>query len=460
MSWSALPSARIYEALEQQSHFSGPSDDSKRVVTFGTLDVWELSPNLPEGLDNEKSPSWTCRACHPNDLHPGTTRIILAPYPSNDSAKILSALLTKLQIPSEFAAERPHSVTHSIGSRESHDGTMVTAWFHSLSKNVQKKGEQSNLVQNIVSRSHRLHARKQNRDPSPTVPGTDETWARSGYCLSVLPGSKCPTLVCFGTTRNVLDRLEVFRGLCEAGSKVEMEMMEEPYILFDLVVYGSFEYVDERVWRMCDRVYPIEKRILLDASQVRSAATSQRNNFALLHNCSKQITHLRETVEGFLLLINDLTEIVKTRKPAPGDTDGEIRGMLIDTLRHRRSLFHNLRLRLTSLQRRVDNAVGLEFNLVTLQDSATMRRDASSMKIIAAITMVFLPTTAVASIVGSQIFTAIFDEENGSWDVQTSPLFKVLWAVAGPLTVMVIAMSAGWNSLMESRSRKRLSQDT
>jgi hypothetical protein len=33
----------------------------------------------------------------------------------------------------------------------------------------------------------------------------------------------------------------------------------EPYALFDLVLWGSFEYADESVWRMCDRVYPIEK---------------------------------------------------------------------------------------------------------------------------------------------------------------------------------------------------------
>ena len=88
-----------------------------------------------------------------------------------------------------------------------------------------------------------------------------------------------------------------------------------------------------------------------------------------------------------------------------------------------------------------------------------MRRDASSMKIIAAITMVFLPTTAVASIVGSQLFNTIFNGENGSWDVQTSPLFNVLWAVACPLTVLVIALSTGWNLLIESRSRKRLAQE-
>jgi len=88
-----------------------------------------------------------------------------------------------------------------------------------------------------------------------------------------------------------------------------------------------------------------------------------------------------------------------------------------------------------------------------------MRRDASSMKIIAAITMVFLPTTAVASIVGSQLFNTIFNGENGSWNVQTSPLFNVLWAVACPLTVLVIALSTWWNRLIESRSRKRLAQE-
>jgi len=259
MSWSALPSAHIYEALEKQSHFGGPSDDSKRAATFGTLDVWELCSPIDTTDTTQKPPNWTRRACHPDDLEPGATRIIFAPYPDNDSAKIVFALLTKLQILSEFVAERPHSVTHSIGSRESGDGTKITTWFHTLSKNIQKKGEQSNAGQNIVTRSHGgLHGRIK-RDPSPAVPGTDETWARSGCCLSVLPGSRCPTLVCFGAVRNVIERLEVFRGMCEEGSKVESEVMAEPYALLDLVVYGSFEYVDERVWRMCDRVNPIER---------------------------------------------------------------------------------------------------------------------------------------------------------------------------------------------------------
>ncbi|KAK4184614.1 hypothetical protein QBC35DRAFT_505564 [Podospora australis] len=445
MSWSALPDSYVHDALQQGTHFSGLDGDSKRVGTFRKLDVWELLPG-----DEKKGfvGGWAWRACHPDDLEPGITRLILAPYPSSETAQVLSALLLKLHIPSEFALERPCSVTHSIGSREDEDG-FTAAWFQTLTKNIQKKGDKTNLVQNVVARADRL------LDPE-VVPGTDETWTRSGYCLSVPPSpNRCPTLVCFSAPRNVLDRLDLLRETCLPGSNAEREIKAEPYALFDLVIYGSFGYIDERVWRMCDRVYPIEKRVLLDASQAPAAVDSQRNKFALLHNCSKQITHLRETVDGFLLLTEELSNIVRTRKEGVGADAAAVRKRLMDNLRHRKSLFNNLRLRLSSLQRRVDNSTGLEFNLVTLQDSLLMRRDASSMKIIAAITMVFLPTTAVASIVGSQLFNVSFSEEHGTWDVQASPLFKILWAVATPLTVLVIAMSAGWNTLMERRRNQR-----
>lgn len=151
--------------------------------------------------------------------------------------------------------ERPCSVTHSLGSREDEDGFM-TAWFHTLTKNIQKRGDKANLVQNVVARGDRLLE----SNLSSVVPGTDETWTRSGYCLSVPPGpSRCPTLVCFGAPRDVLERLTVLRDISFPGSKVEAQIKAEPYALFDLVIYGSFSHIDERVWRMCDRVYPIEK---------------------------------------------------------------------------------------------------------------------------------------------------------------------------------------------------------
>ena len=131
----------------------------------------------------------------------------------------------------------------------------MAAWFHILSKNIHKTGDKTNPAQNIVVRGgHSLEGHS-----SSAIPGTDETWLQSGYCLSVPPGTRFPTLVCFGTTRNVIEKLEVFREICHAGSRVEEEIKAEPYTLFDLVVYGSFADIDETVWRMCDKLHPVEK---------------------------------------------------------------------------------------------------------------------------------------------------------------------------------------------------------
>lgn len=121
---------------------------------------------------------------------------------------------------------------------------------------------------------------------------------------------------------------------------------------------------------------------------------------------------------------------------------------LLDSLLHRRSLLQSTRLRLTSLQKRIESATTLSFNLVTQQDSMLMIQDSSSMKIIAAITMIFLPTTGVATVVGSQLFLSSLDEgADGSsiWRIQVSPLFAVLWWIAVPLTLVVIVLAYLWH---------------
>lgn len=117
------------------------------------------------------------------------------------------------------------------------------------------------------------------------------------------------------------------------------------------------------------------------------------------------------------------------------DTPEQVR----ETLRYRYSLFSSTRLRLTSLQKRVDNTTTLAFNLVTQQDSRLMMQDSASMTIISFITVLFLPTTGVAAVVGSQVFLTEFGTGTGadaSPDViRTSPLFGTLWWFAIPLTV-------------------------
>jgi hypothetical protein len=173
-------------------------------------------------------------------------------------------------------------------------------------------------------------------------------------------------------------------------------------------------------------------------------------NFSGLHNCAKHVIHIAEAVESSILVLDGTRAILEVDDKAIGELEDTskrelIRRQLKDRLRYRRSLFQSTKLRLTSLQKRVENAITLSFNLVTQQDSLVMIQDSNSMKIIAAITMIFLPTTGVATVIGSQLFVTSLSANDGSWEVNVTPLFVWLWWISGPLTLFVILLAYLWH---------------
>lgn len=180
--------------------------------------------------------------------------------------------------------------------------------------------------------------------------------------------------------------------------------------------------------------------------------------FVELHNLAKHIIHLNEAIQSGLLLTGGLLSRLKALEPnsvpvlqkshSSGSgttlTPDDVRQQLRDSLEYRQSLFQSTSLRLGSLQKRVENAITLSFNLVTQQDSLVMIQDSSSMKIIAAITMIFLPTTAITGIVGSQLFLTSHSDTDGTWTVLRTPLFAWLWWLTVPVTMVVILLGWAW----------------
>ena len=177
-----------------------------------------------------------------------------------------------------------------------------------------------------------------------------------------------------------------------------------------------------------------------------------------LHNLAKHIIHLIEAAESSLFLVDSILSRVRMLEPGPGPalsrtgssgsgatlTINNVHRQLQENIAYRRSLFQSSKLRLGSLQKRVDNSIALSFNLVTQQDSLVMMQDSNSMKIISVITMVFLPTTAVASVVGSQLFLTSYADADGTWTVMTTPLFTWLWCLTVPLTLVVVVLAWAW----------------
>ncbi|KAK6358111.1 hypothetical protein TWF730_007466 [Orbilia blumenaviensis] len=366
-----------------------------------SVDIWEKSDGSPDGVWHEHVTDFRALM---NNLGEYQIRIIFAPLDIWRNAPICVPVFRTLDIPHKFISECVQTVCHSFGSQDHENG---------------------NYDGQVVVE----------------LPQADYSWLRSGFVLKSEPGGEGVTLVCFGATPYVRRRLEAW-----IASMSWAAITEEPYALFDLVMDGLFSEVDATSWKMADVFRPIETSIL-QVAKAGFPALEEHVDFIGLHNCLKHIIYLNEAVDSCLLVVDAVRD-------AAGGTAST---QLSDSLSHRRSLFTSTSLRLSSIQRRVENTIALCFNLVSQQDSMmmrhesmVMRQDASAMKILASITVIFLPTMAVASILGSQLFLSgvVVTEDSGAKEyveVKISPLFNMLWMLSIPMTLVIIVMAVGWS---------------
>lgn len=117
--------------------------------------------------------------------------------------------------------------------------------------------------------------------------------------------------------------------------------------------------------------------------------------------------------------------------------------ILKEGLLYHRSLFQSTQLRLSSLDKRIQNASTLAFNMVTQQDSLVMIHDSASVAIVTTVAAVFLPITSIANIIGGQLFVSHRDDQ-GNWVIFTSPLIRYLYIIGIPVTVAVLVISYVW----------------
>ncbi|KAK5997561.1 Notoamide biosynthesis cluster M'-like protein [Cladobotryum mycophilum] len=392
------------------------------------LDIWEITDAHPQG-----------RWFAPLDLA------------QRGTLPQMTELFSSLDIPSEFSTERARSVSHSFGERSNENG--FSAWFHFLCKNIDIKQE-GNSPPEIDSQAASL-------EPNTSIlPQADYSYQRSGFFLQGQNDGSA-TLVCFGPGPLVRKRLEDF-----VTSRAWEDVVVNPYILFDLVLEGLYGQVDDTVWNMRSVFGPLEHSVLELANSSRTKSASSKIPFTALHNCSKHLIHLTEAIESCLMVAESLISSAGGRSNDDADLisipsgqrnswisnmDGDSRRrremverQLKECLQYRRSLFRSTQLRLSSLQKRIDAAITLSFNLLTQQDSKVLMQDSTSMKIIAAITMVFLPTAVVAAVSGGQLFETQRDGDTQKWSIDATPLFYTTWWISIPLTVIVILLALSW----------------
>ncbi|KAK4200074.1 hypothetical protein QBC40DRAFT_265392 [Triangularia verruculosa] len=98
------------------------------------------------------------------------------------------------------------------------------------------------------------------------------------------------------------------------------------------------------------------------------------------------------------------------------------------------SLFHQQE----KLRQDVHMYLQVLYNLMQQEIARETKRDSSAMKSIALLTMVFLPATAIATVMAP--FTKISDDDK----LQVTAQFWVFWSVAGPVTLAVLVLWGLW----------------
>ncbi|KAM7184950.1 hypothetical protein V8F20_011987 [Naviculisporaceae sp. PSN 640] len=339
-------------------------------------------------------------------------RIIFAPLDeiNRDVEPGITTLCRALSIPHEFLSERLRGVCHSFGSRTDQDGFCV--WFHYLCKAVE------------LELRHR--------------------WYKSAFFLRKDPQGNV-TLVCFGATLVVRARLEI----CLRNG-FWADIATQPLALFDLVLDGLFAGLDKTVWDLLDVIRKLERDVLAAAgSRGQKPVTTHQINFPDLHDWAKHLIDLNEGIDSSLLVVDGTLACIdksQVGRMSSNNTSSSpvtlVQDQLRESLQYRRSLFMSTKLRLHSLDKRVSNTITLAFNVVTQQDSRLVRQDSASMTIISFMTLLFLPTAGVATIVGSELFSTDYDRELGAPRVEyTSPLFWLMWWIAIPLTVVAVLVA-------------------
>jgi Mg2+ and Co2+ transporter CorA len=127
-----------------------------------------------------------------------------------------------------------------------------------------------------------------------------------------------------------------------------------------------------------------------------------------------------------------------------GDTPSTLQDSIQLALEYRKTLFQSTQRRLESLEKRMQNIIQLSFHLET-------QRDSQSMKTVAVMMLIFTPLGTVAAIFGTQL---IHIGDEAPYRMVLSEDFWLLWAVAVPLTILVVVIWRGWHSDAHSHLKR------
>ncbi|MCJ1270366.1 hypothetical protein MMC22_010262 [Lobaria immixta] len=269
----------------------------------------------------------------------------------------------------------------------------------------------------------------------------DWTWIRSGFYLRWIDFNDfkkaAVTLIVFSASPQLRKRFERLHS----NSDWEVTLVD-PFSLY-IIVLDELWLQAESMMNRVSGVFGSMERTALDRSlKVRTGERSD-HDFVGLHNMAKHIIYLKEGSEATLLMAQRLHQHHKEllARPPQGDSSKSTMELVHQMLSQKVTQFEAWKLRMESMDKRMQNVINLSFNMVTQQDSNVMIGHSTTMKAIAAVTMFFLPATTIATIFGCGFFSTDDDKKA----IVVTSDFWIFWCATVPATAAVLLLYSWWS---------------
>ncbi|KAL8852012.1 MAG: hypothetical protein Q9221_003117 [Calogaya cf. arnoldii] len=259
---------------------------------------------------------------------------------------------------------------------------MVVIWLHTLCKNI-------TLVPGV-------DGSLSIQDPRWSRPSqeSDGTWLRSGIFLrwrqSAVNNDDTSEadMIIFSSTIPLQRNLESL-----VTRSTWRQAFEDPFCLLVVVLDDLYRQVDEAAAKVHKILQSAEHRVLEKAG---TGAAGTSFNFVAMYNIAKHVLHLKESSSAAHSTACEVAEAHRIiLLESKQDKRREIGEGVQALIQHKLTLLESCKLQIQSLDTRAQNMTSLAFNTVNQQDSQILKADSQSMKVIATVTMFFLPAATI-----------------------------------------------------------------
>ncbi|KAI9885707.1 MAG: hypothetical protein M1823_002472 [Watsoniomyces obsoletus] len=251
-------------------------------------------------------------------------------------------------------------------------------------------------------------------------------------------------IVCFDTPQVFQKRLQSV--LQQQQGSVNYP---DPYVFQVLIIDEIINLHDQSIWSIRDHTRALEK--------VRCQNRKPEPNNLLMHEIARHAIHSFETmdvaVHTVLAMHEQYRRILQTSMESGHRNMTESRSTE-KNMAFQVQMLQNLRSRSEANAKRIQNEIALAYHSVAGRDSETMvhvgqatRRDSAAMRIVAVVSMAFLPAMFLSSLFSTSFFDFTPGNDGRSENWSMSSKIWLYWALVVPLTAGTIGAWYIWQQL-------------